>query len=109
MMGVLVRLPWSVGVPWVMGVLPRVPWRVGVPWRSMGQYGGPQGPPNPCDDASCSTRLFFKAIVVTQSGIFLFCPIICFYLVAGAIKMSVVSSYLLFGFSEKAIAFFCFY
>jgi len=78
-------------------------------WRLCQSLWPPWDCSDPCDDASHSTRLFFKAIFVPQSGIFLFCLIICFYLVADAIKMSVVSSYLLFGFSEKAIAFICFY
>jgi len=78
-------------------------------WRHHQSLRPPRDCSDPCDDASRSTRLFFKAIFVTQSGIFLFCLIVCFYLVAGAVKMSVVSSYLLFGFSEKAIAFVCFY
>jgi len=64
---------------------------------------------NPSDDASRSIGFFLKAIFVPQSSIFLFCLIICFYLVASTVKMSVVSSNLLFGFSEKAIAFICFY
>jgi len=78
-------------------------------WRPHQSLWPPRDCSDPCDDTSHSTRLFFKAIFVPQSGIFLFCLIICFYSVAGAIKMSVISSYLLFGFSEKAIAFICFY
>jgi len=78
-------------------------------WRHHQSLWPPRDFSDPCDDANCSTRLFFKAIFVIQSGIFLFCLIACFYLVAGAAKMSVVSSCLLFGFSEKAIAFFCLY
>jgi len=78
-------------------------------WRHHQSLWPPRDCSDPCDDTSRSTRLFFKPIFVPQSGIFLFCLIVCFYLVAGTVKMSVVSSCLLFGFSEKAIATFCFY